>query len=473
MRRPCVAIALVLLAALAVAPGALAGPPGHWSRVTGIEGVEALNTDDIGLQRTADGVLHVAWTRSAGGISDVLLHSTIAANAKSVSPPFPILSAANNGINSSVELIAGPSGGLRVLFAGLFPKTPIDLVMSSATAPAAGAPWSPASPVSNNAVATASKVYVASGIGAAVSPAGLTTLVWGDSGPSEGGYHLGLDPLSPDISFPSTLERDPGAAFDAITGAGYLAWNELGGSGSPNALKVAAPGGAPITAPNSAAAWVGQRVSISGRIGAPGVYVAYGSGNNQFDATPALWRVGASKLIRLKRQRDAEHTGLAPAPGGRLWLYWEREGRLYALRTDKQAKRLGAIVSAKLPKGASVVYRLQGEGSRGPLDLFALTDAKGGLGYLQQRILPGLTLLAKPKPAKAGKKVTLNVSDAGEAVKGAKVVLKLGKKSFMKKTDKKGRVAFSVPASTQSGRYPVTARKGGYAKARAKIRIKG
>ncbi|MEZ5078415.1 MAG: hypothetical protein R2725_13345 [Solirubrobacterales bacterium] len=475
MRRyGCVAALLVLLSAMAIAPAALAGPPGKWTRVTGIEGVAAVNTDELGLERTADGILHIAWARQAGGIADVLLHSAVSANAKSVSGPDPILAAANNGINPSVELVAGPSGSLRVLFAGLFPETPIDQVMSSATAPAAGAPWSAPEPVSNTGVATASKVYIASGIGGAVSPAGLTAFAWGDSGPSEGGYHLGLDPLALDTPFSNALERDPNVAFDQQSGAAYVAWNVLGGAGAGNSLMILPVGaGGPVTAPKSGSTGIGDRVSISGRIGAGGVYVAYGYGSNQFIGKPALWRIGAPKVKVAKNYRGAEHIGLAPAPGGRLWIYWERDGRLYASRSNASATNLGTLVSPKPPKGTKTVYRLQGEGSHGPLDLLALADAKGGLGFFHQRVLPGLKLTAKPKVTKAGKAVTFRVTDAGAAVKGAKVQLKLGKKKLTKKTNGKGMATVKLSTATNPGKYTATARRGGYTKATIKVRVKG
>ncbi len=471
MRRlVCVSATLALLVALAAAPAALAGPPGKWTRITGIEGVPAANTDEVGLQRTADGVLHVAWTRPAGGVSDTVLQSAISANAKSVSGPVPIVTAANDGINSSVALVGAPGGGLRVLFAGLFPKTPIDTVMASATAPAAGTPWSAASPVSSTNPATRSPVYVAAGIGGAVSSTGETVLVWGDAGPEDGGYHVGLNPTDPDVPFPSGLASNPNATWAG--GTAYLAWIVLGSAGSPGALEVMQVGGAPMTAPKSGAAWVGQRVSIGSRIGAGGVYVAYGSGSNEFDATPAWWRVGAAKPFIVKGQRDAEHTGLAPAPGGRLWIYWNRKGRIYATRTNKKATKPGAIVSIKPPKGTSGIYRLQADGSRGPLDLLALAEAGGGLGYFHQRILPGLTLVAKPKATKAGKKVTLRATDAGAPAKGAKLVLKLGKKALKKKANAKGKATFKIPAKTKPGKYNATATKGGYAKGRTKLRVK-
>jgi len=468
-----IAFCVVLLAAVP----ALAGPPGKWTRVTGIEGVEAINTDELGLERTSDGVLHIAWTRRADALSDVLLHSALAADARSVAGPEPIVAPPNNGINPSVELVGVPGGGggLRVLFAGLFPETPIDGVVASATAPAAGAPWSAPEPVSATGVGDSS-VYAAAGIGGTVGYVGgalQPVFAWGDSDPSAGGYHVGISPLTPDVPFsPTASEVDPNVAYD-IHGNGYVAWNDLAGFGGTNSLRLVPVGGGPeLTAPQSAATWIGKRVSISGRRGAGGVYVAYGSGSNEFDALPAWWRVGAAKARFVKGQRDAEHVGLAPGSNGRLWLFWERDEKLYAARTNKKAARLGAIVRVRAPRRTSVVYNLQGEGSTGPLDLLALAEAKGGLGYFQQRILPGLSLAAKPRKAKAGKRVSFLVRDAGERVRGARVVLKLGKRKLKAKTNSKGKAVLRVPAGTRPGKYRALARRGGYAKAVARLRVK-
>lgn len=464
---------VALFGTLCLTPAALGGPPGKWTRITGLQGVEAVNTDELGLERTADGVLHVAWPRTGSGSSDLLLHSAIAADAGSVSGPDPIITGPNNGLNPSVELLPGPDGGMRVLFAGLFPGAPIDQVMSSATAPAAGTPFSAAVPVSSNEIGTAHAVYVASGIGGAVSPAGVTAFAWGDSGPSEGGYHLGLDPTAPDMPFSDALEVNPNVAFDTITGAGFVAWNLLGTDTGANSLSARPLGiGAALTAPGSGAVGLGDRVSISGRIGADGIYAAYGHGSNQFLGRLAIWRVGAPKARVVKQSRGAQHIGLAPAPTGRLWTWWQRRGRLFASRSNGSVTNLGTPVSPQLPKGAQTVYRIQGEGSRGPLDLLVLTDAKGGLGFFHQRVLPGLGLVAKPKAVKAGKASTFRVTDAGAPVKGAKVKLKIGQKKLVKKTNAKGKASFKIPGATKSGRYAATATKGGYTRAIARLRVK-
>jgi hypothetical protein len=464
------ACAIAAAAALLSVSPALGGPPGKWSRVTGIEGIEAVNTDEVGLERTADGILHVAWTRKADALSETLLHSAIAANGRSVAGPSTIFFASNTGMNNSVDLVAGPEGGLRVLFSGLFPMTAIDGVLSTATAAQSGTSWSSPDPVSNTAMPSA--VYVAAGIGASVAPDGTVASAWGDSGPSDGGYHVGLSPLDSDVPLsPAADEVDPNVAFDLANGSGFVAWNDLPAAG-PNAVKVQPlAGGATMTAPRSGAPWVGQRVSIAGRSGG-GLYMAYGSGANPFTAKPAWWRVGAATATVVGGQKDARHIGLTAGYGGRLWIFWGREQRIYAARTNPAATKLGQIVSIKPPSGTGAIYRLNAEGSRGPLDLLVLADAKGGLGYFHQRVLPGLTFTAKPKAVRRGEKVKFRVTDAGKPVKGAKVLLELGKKTLSKKTNGGGAATIGIPAKTKPRKYKATAKRGGYALATRRVRVR-
>lgn len=464
------ACAVLAAAALLWAGPALAGPPGKWTRVTGIEGVEAVNTDEIGLARTADGVLHVAWTRKVDALSDTLLHSAITANGKAVTGPDTIFYSPNTGMNNSVDLVPGPGGGLRVLFSGLFPAKAIDGVLSTAVAPEAGTTWTPPTPVSN--IASPSAVYVAAGIGSSVSPAGAVVSAWGDSGPSDGGYHVGLSPLDSDIHFsPAADEVDPNVAFDLADGMGFVAWNDLPEVGLDSVKVLPLTGGATMTAPKSGATWIGQRVSIAGRIGG-GVYLAYGSGSNPYSARPAWWRVGAASASVVSGQTDARHTGLAAGPGGRLWLFWDRDRKIYAARTNPAATKLGQIVSIKTPGGTGAIYRLNAEGSLGPLDILALAEAKGGLGYFHQRVLPGLTFIAKPNAVRRGRKVTFSVTDAGKRLKGAKIVLKVGGKKLAKKTNGKGKAKIKVPAGAKPGRYWASAKKSGYAPAKRRVRVK-
>lgn len=465
LRRAATISAAVVAGVLLTAPAASAA---SWIRVTNEP--QPHNTSEVGLERTADGVLHVLWPRDSGA-SEQVMHSAISASGKTVSGPHQVATTPN-ALNPGVDLVAGPGGGLRAFFAGVFPSISND-AMRTATAGSAGTVWSVHAAASQLLGPT--NASAGSGIGA-VDANGTPWSAWGDSSPGGGGFHAGINPANPDLPFsPSCCERDPNLAVDGSSGLVAVGWNRLNPGGS--VLQVLVPFISPVeNAPGSGAVWLQQRVGLTGRIGAGGIYAAYGSGSNQFNARPALWRVGAAGAKVIKTSRDAEHTTLAAAPGGRLWVAWEAKdhgNRILATRTNPAATKFGAIVATKPPKGTDAIHRLNVEGSRGYLDLVALVDRGGNdIAHWTARLRPGLTLAAKPKRVEAGKKVVFRVSDAGAPVKGAEVELSLGGEHPAKQTNAKGKATIKVPGSTGPGRYQATASKGGYATAKRKVRVK-
>jgi uncharacterized membrane protein len=92
--------------------------------------------------------------------------------------------------------------------------------------------------------------------------------------------------------------------------------------------------------------------------------------------------------------------------------------------------------------------------------VIALTDGPGGYSNWHQRLLPGLTLKAKPKQGA----IVLTVRDAGDPVKGARV--RAGGKSA--KTGANGKATIELKA----GGYKATAAKKGYASAAKRARAK-
>jgi hypothetical protein len=157
LRLLCLSLAVTAFGLSAVS--AQAGPPGTWTQVTGIGGgVQA--GDEIGLERTGDGRLHVAWTRTPAG---AVLHSALSADARTMSGPNLIVSP-SLGVNDRVDLVSGPGGGLRVFFSGLSESAFSDR-MGTATAPRDGRTWTvQPSPASNGSFGAGSPVYASSGI---------------------------------------------------------------------------------------------------------------------------------------------------------------------------------------------------------------------------------------------------------------------------------------------------------------------
>jgi hypothetical protein len=449
-RTKALAATCVLVAALGSAGSAQAGPPGKWTKVTSPN----TNIDEVSLARTADGVLHVGWTRQQG-LGGEVLHSAISRDAKTVSGPDAILSYPG-GVNRSPLMLTAPDGGLRAFFGGLFSGSPLDGRLATATS-SDGKAWTVApAPASNGTQGGDSAVYAAAGIGGAFGKDGSPITAWGDSAPGEGGYHFGLDPNGPDLRFGGgCCVYDPNVGVDSVTGQAVLAWKFLTDSNG-TAARAIAPTGSQVTLPGAGAADTGSRTGITGRLGAPGVYIAYQRGDNQFLSRPAVIRFGASTSLVLEGKRGARMVGISPGPQGRLWVFWERAGRIYGRRSNEEATAFGATVSVVTP-GAGDVSGLAGDGRLGGLDVVALIDV-GGYGNWHQRLLPGLTLKAK-----SGKgAVTLTVRDAGDPVKNAKV--KVGGESA--KTNADGKVTIAL----KPGRYVAKASKKGYAKAKRRTR---
>ena len=238
----------------------------------------------------------------------------------------------------------------------------------------------------------------------------------------------------------------------------FAGWNSLDDEGV--VVMPLNPGGDRASIPNSAPQ-LQHRVGITGRIGAPGVFVAYAQGSNPFLADPAVYRADTGATTRLTK-RDGELVSIAAAPAGRLWVFWKDVGTIYASRSNKAATSWGRIVSVKAPKGSTTIYNLSGEGSLGPLDLLALVDPPTGtLSSWHQRILPGLFFTTK----KSKGKTVVKVTDAGSPVSGATVKVK-GDGS--KTTGAAGTTSFDLPAS----RYTVSAAKAGYAAYSKRVRVK-
>src|SRR5206468_525112 len=110
-------------------------------------------------------------------------------------------------------------------------------------------------------------------------------------------------------------------------------------------------------------------------------------------------------------------------PEARLWLMWDRNGKVYATRTNHAATKIEPV-SALKPPGSGSVYELDGEGSAGPLDLIA----NDGQGLWHQQVRPRLGLTAASRKTGRGRVITFRVVDAGDPVGGATV--KVGNRSL-------------------------------------------
>jgi hypothetical protein len=369
-------VAVLALVAFVFAGTASAGGPGRWDKITT---AQQSNAAQIGVLRTGDGTLHVAWQRDAG-TTDELLHTPIAAGG-SVGSSNPIVTGWNS-VGDAV-LVSDPAG-MRVFFNGIRTVNVSEPLfgLNTATAPAPGSPWSlgPAS------VATADFAY-------GRTPAAV---VAGDGTPFQAWYsvgqtvvHRGLSAGTPDFPYGSDAccSIRQNLAVDATSGRMFVGWCSF--DQAPNGVWLqevgvgsGAPAGPALQLPGSTSANAGAQVStcnldaVTARtpfVARPGggLYVA-GSQGYPSQTRVLVWRLGSDGMVQQTIQAGGgagvRSIALAAAPDGRIWVGWTTTGSgvVHVRRSNAAGTGFGLVVDVPPPAGG-----IQGAFS---LDLAAQRD---------------------------------------------------------------------------------------------------
>jgi len=464
MRAPTVAIAI--LVAACAAPSASAAP---WKRVTTPDGA---STDQVGLARTGDGVLHLAWSHPTGPNTEDLNHTIISSTGR-IGATTPIQTGWTGFTNAAV--VVDP-GGLRAFWGGFRTTDSSDPQRETNTAlsPDGGASWvlQPGQVVPDGAQSYASNTAATvRGDGSTLQAFAGTLGTW---------VHAGLSPASPNWDYQGPLGQygyDPNLATDA-SNRSVMAWY----SSASGRLGVLAqdinsdgsPIGGPATMPGTSDMQVGMlgRTPLVARSGG-GFYVAYATGYPTSDQI-RVWRIGAGNAPRVARVKGGSPAvAIAAAGDGRIWVLWTKgfgDPDVLARRSNEGATKFGATVNAGHPRGAKQAYKLDASAAGGAVDVLGNfnigTSTTAVTSY--RRIRPGLTLRARPGKLRRGEptEVRFTVSDAGAPVGGAKVAAR----GVSGTTDGKGRVILVLRA-----RKPVTARatRSGYAAATKRLGVRG
>lgn len=458
--------------AVAVAVAACAAPSVQAAGWRAVTTPDQTSIDQVALLRTPDGVLHVAWHRPTGPNTDDLLHTVISSNGR-IGATTPI----NTGWTGfqNPALVLDPQG-LRV-FVGAIRSTDSgdpNNEMSTLLSRDGGGTWELQV---GNVVPSGGQAY-ASPVAATARPDGSTLQTW--AGSLGTWVHAGLSPSSPNHNFQAPFGNygyDPNLATDA-SGRTVLAWysNAAGRLGvlAQDVASDGSPVGSAVTMPGTSAMEIGMLglTPIAARAGG-GFYVAYPTGFPRMTEV-RLWRVGAGSAPTIARLggNGNQPVTIAAAPDGRLWVVWvdNRSGapRVLARRSNRSASRLGAIVDAGGVKDSPASYRLGASPAGGALDVLANfnigTEPRSATYH--RRILPGLTLEARPTRLRRGERtsVRFTVRDAGDPVQGVKV--RVGGTAGT--TNRSGRVELRLPGRTVTAR----ASKRGYTPAAKRLRAR-
>ena len=135
---------------------------------------------------------------------------------------------------------------------------------------------------------------------------------------------------------------------------------------------------------------------LAARLGAPGVYVTYSDATRSGVSKPGihLYRYGGGTRTIASGQFSLAK--VFAGPSGRLWLVWgDPKDGIFVTRTSKAATTLEPEQKLALPSGIDQVWGAQGEGSAGPLDLFADLSGGSSRGFWHTQVLGELSVDAR------------------------------------------------------------------------------
>jgi len=204
-----------------------------------------------------------------------------------------------------------------------------------------------------------------------------------------------------------------------------------------------------------------------------GVYLAYCANINSSHVL--LWRVGSKTPLVVPDSAGARLVNLVSGPDGRLWITWWNEygpnaNTFYTVRTNEADTKFGPVESYNTVNLFFTVNTIAlGGGNFGRLDVvIAGTNAKSlAPTILTTQSLTGLTLSPGSTSITntASRKVTFTVPDAGDPVAGAYVKVD----GHSATTSAAGTATITFAKGTTPNTYKVTASRGNYFSATAKV----
>jgi len=349
------------------------------------------NTEDVGLVRGTDGVLHVLWTYGNAGSQKIF--DTPIGPGGTVQKTITIAS----GLYSATDPdgTATPSG-LDAFWNGYGSAPGSPAGTFEATRPVKGGKWK----LAGN-VPPVTPVYYSSEDSAATGGDGKPWVAWTGTGTLDV-LHLGHP--GKNISPSGCCVYNAGLATDGVSGATYVAYmSNIGGSRSGIYVRrLANAGGAAAAAVRLPGSEIGgnllapmQRTGITGRgKGKAGVYVTYLKGY-PFPTAVELYKVGSKTPLTVASGGSVSHTAgstVTAAPNGRLWITWYYGGgntpEIYTRVSGTTGTTFSKTVHVPLPAGTQTLWKLYTSAQNGRLDVLALvTNKKDKIAYYATQVL--------------------------------------------------------------------------------------
>jgi hypothetical protein len=427
-----------------------------WTQITHAHSGAKAN---LGLARGKDGTLHVLWGGPARPPYTALFDTPISPAGK-VGQPQTVVSGWNS--IQSPAAVAGADGSIHVLISGQKVLSTSDPYAGLSEAVGPGS-WSLGQHAFGSYQLTVSS---AADVSAAMLGSGELVTAWRSAVLLL--FQRGMDPATQPqvVTPPNDLVELPAIAADRSGGDVVVAFHSVKSGG--DFFRRVLPN---LDAPQ---AWPQAKILSPALVARSrgGVYTAYTPDGSKVWLLPFG---GQPKPVPVPKGVRVLTAGLAPGPDGRLWVFYGNEQQTFVTRTSMAVSGFEPVQTLSTPAGTLQYFRLEGEGSAGPLDLFADVTIDGGAkdGSYQSHVLPKLSLAVAKKQLKnkqgqvTGVRVTVRALDAGDPIAGVTVS---GLPGGAKTTDSSGSVVVTA-AVGKKGTFALTAGKRGYVSVKGKASL--
>lgn len=446
--RGAAALAVAACTLTSIAAAAHTGPAGTWTQIAHAHNGAAPN---LGLARGKDGTLHVFWAGPKRAPYSTIFDTPVSPAGNAGRPQAVV--AGWNSVQPPAAATA-PDGSIHVLISGQKVASTADAFsgLNEAVGPGSWRLGPRAFGHSQLTVASAAQVATAA------LRNGQLVSAWRTANSLL--FQSGVDPAAQPVDItPPGLADDTVIAVDQANGDAYVAYEHV--ASRQAFYRRVLPS---LAAPQPLSQGKLPGPQLAARAGG-GVYSAYAPGGSRV----VLVRLGGKpRAVPVPKGIEVLTAGIAAGPEGRLWVFYGNAQQTFVTRTSKAVGGFEPVQAFHSPPGGVQYFRLEGEGSAGPLDLFADVTVDGGSkdGSYGTHVLPQLSLAVARKALKNGKgrttgvRVTVRVLDAGDPVAGAIVT---GLPGGSKTTDAHGSVGVTTAAK---GASTITASKAGYVSAK-------
>ena len=455
------------------APAALSAP-GDWTQLSQASSATVypkLSNTAVPTAAWFGSSLHVLWPQAQSSGAQAYFTSVLNSDGVVTVPPTIAFPAWSTLIPNPTLLSL--SGQPFLSFSGLNPGR--SGAQYYATSPD-GLTWS----VATGSMSETQSAYAGYGSDA-IDNAG--TPVWvGNAGSTTGiRWHVGTSDANPapagsDQSFAlaGCCAYSAAAARDAATGAVYAAFYSNSSATTENGIMVGqilpgsanwrqAPGSTDIQDGRAASVSTDERVAMVGRPGG-GVYVAYVVGYPSVKLI-RVYDVVSGATLDVPGSSGAKAVAMSAEPDGRLWLTWHNGRDVKTVHTNPAVTTFGSVGTQGAPRGADFLWKSTIAGTAGGASVVVTATTQSALNAWHTKVARMLTI-SGPRTARRSANVRFTVTDAGDAVAGARVVF--GRRAGT--TNSAGKVTIKAPASR--GRVKATAKKDAYDPGLTRVRVR-